>query len=176
MGSRSPGAELELTKRQREVIELLTDGYSNLEIAQALGISLDGAKWHVGEILARLNVETREEAASLWLSRPSRRPSLAGRIWVIACAFPLKAFAAIAEVLRPGPAIRTTTAMDEANDGHTAIAIEWHPPPSAGFTGGSLPEHDEGIRNLSPPVLPREAIIPTCAPVTKESDGRPGSP
>lgn len=174
MGTRSPVAELELTKRQREVIELLTDGYSNLEIAQALGISLDGAKWHVGEILARLNVGTREEAASLWLSRPSRRPSLAGRIWVIACAFPLKAFAAIAEVLRPGPAIRTTTAVDEANDGHTAIASEWRPPPS-GLSSTPRPGDEDADRNLVWTTLPHEATLPSPSTVSKESDGRPAS-
>lgn len=55
-----------LTKRQREVLELIARGRTNYEIAQRLGISLDGAKWHVREVLARLGVESREEAAERW--------------------------------------------------------------------------------------------------------------
>jgi DNA-binding NarL/FixJ family response regulator len=52
-----------LTPRQRDVLALLERGYSNPEIAAALQISLDGAKWHVGEILGRLGFESRTEAA-----------------------------------------------------------------------------------------------------------------
>ncbi|MGE3076337.1 MAG: LuxR C-terminal-related transcriptional regulator [Dehalococcoidia bacterium] len=55
-----------LTKRQREVLDLIGRGRTNYEIAQALGISLDGAKWHVREVLARLGVESREQAAERW--------------------------------------------------------------------------------------------------------------
>jgi DNA-binding CsgD family transcriptional regulator len=55
-----------LTKRQREVLSLAAKGMTNPEIGDRLGISKDGAKWHIGEILARLNVDTREEAVDLW--------------------------------------------------------------------------------------------------------------
>lgn len=55
-----------LTSRQREVVELIADGKTNGEIATTLGISLDGAKWHVSEILAKLNVESREDVAAWW--------------------------------------------------------------------------------------------------------------
>jgi DNA-binding CsgD family transcriptional regulator len=54
------------TPRQREVLDLITRGRSNQEIAHTLGISLDGAKWHMREILSKLNVDTREEAAEYW--------------------------------------------------------------------------------------------------------------
>lgn len=60
---------IELTGRQREVIELVARGYTNAEIGAALGISLDGAKWHVSEIIGKLAVSTREEAADYWRSR-----------------------------------------------------------------------------------------------------------
>ncbi|MGE0598675.1 MAG: LuxR C-terminal-related transcriptional regulator [Dehalococcoidia bacterium] len=53
----------DLTERQIEVIRLIELGYSNSEIATQLGISLDGAKFHVSEILAKLEVSSREEAA-----------------------------------------------------------------------------------------------------------------
>lgn len=55
-----------LTKRQREVLELIALERTNFEIAQHLGISLDGAKWHVREVLARLDVGSREDAAVIW--------------------------------------------------------------------------------------------------------------
>jgi DNA-binding CsgD family transcriptional regulator len=54
------------TPRQREVLDLLVRGRSNAEIAAALGVSLDGAKWHVREILSKLGVQSREEAAEYW--------------------------------------------------------------------------------------------------------------
>jgi len=56
-----------LTPREQEVIELLSTGLTNEEIARQLGISLDGVKYHVSEILRRLDVESRREAASLHL-------------------------------------------------------------------------------------------------------------
>jgi DNA-binding CsgD family transcriptional regulator len=60
-----------LTPRQREVLELLRRGDTNEEIARTLGISLDGAKWHVSEIIGRLGVSDRY-AAARW--RPAGEP------------------------------------------------------------------------------------------------------
>lgn len=67
--------DIRLTPRQREVIELLAKGYTNARIGEALGISLDGAKWHVSEILNVLDVDTREQAVQAWQdhSRLNRR-------------------------------------------------------------------------------------------------------
>lgn len=56
----------DLTPRQREVLRLVALGRTNAEIANELGLSLDGAKWHVREILGKLDVSSREEAASIW--------------------------------------------------------------------------------------------------------------
>ena len=58
--------EPQWTPRQREVLDLLVRGNTNSEIAQRLGISLDGAKWHVSEIITRLGVDSRDEAAEYW--------------------------------------------------------------------------------------------------------------
>jgi DNA-binding CsgD family transcriptional regulator len=52
-----------LTPRQREVLGLVREGLTNPQIASRLGISPDGAKWHVKEIIERLGVTTRREAA-----------------------------------------------------------------------------------------------------------------
>ena len=65
-----------LTPRQQEVLALLRQGLTNEEIAQRLGISLDGAKWHVSEILMRLGVESRHEAA-LWSPASTQRSRFA---------------------------------------------------------------------------------------------------
>ncbi len=66
-----------LTERQREVLDLIAAGKTNAEIGESLGISLDGAKWHVSEILGKLGVATREEAADAW--RAER--SVGRRVW-----------------------------------------------------------------------------------------------
>ena len=56
----------ELTPRQHEVLGLIAAGKTNPEIAERLGITLDGAKFHVREILGKLEVDSREEAAAWW--------------------------------------------------------------------------------------------------------------
>ena len=56
----------DLTPRQREVLALIAAGKTNAEIAEDLDISLDEAKYHVREILGKLGVESREEAAAAW--------------------------------------------------------------------------------------------------------------
>ncbi|MEX0682128.1 MAG: helix-turn-helix transcriptional regulator [Dehalococcoidia bacterium] len=82
----------ELTPREREVFELVRAGLTNEEIADRLGISLDGAKYHVSSILSKLGVSTREEAARLaepvgrrwsWLGVPLAA-KLAGAVVLVA--------------------------------------------------------------------------------------------
>lgn len=59
-----------LTPREWEVMEELRRGKSNPEIARSMGISRAGAKYHVSEILGKLGLTSRYEAAT-W--RPVRR-------------------------------------------------------------------------------------------------------
>src|SRR5690606_18881804 len=54
------------TPRQRQVLDLLAKRRTNGEIAEALGISLDGAKWHVSEVMTKLGTSSRDEAAEYW--------------------------------------------------------------------------------------------------------------
>ena len=64
-----------LTPREWEVLALLREGLSNPDIAARLGIGREGVKSHVSEILGKLGVASRDEAA-LW--EPSERPWWAG--------------------------------------------------------------------------------------------------
>ena len=57
-----------LTKRENEVLELLTKGLSNADIAEQLGVSKFTVKNHVSRVLAKLKVSSRTEAVSLVLN------------------------------------------------------------------------------------------------------------
>jgi DNA-binding CsgD family transcriptional regulator/tetratricopeptide (TPR) repeat protein len=60
----APGDELGLTPREREVLALVAEGRTNRQIAQALFISDKTASVHVSNILAKLGVANRAEAAA----------------------------------------------------------------------------------------------------------------
>src|SRR5437773_6989292 len=96
-----------LTPREWEVLDLLRERLTNEQIAQRLGITLDGAKYHVSEILSKLGVATREEAAVWeatgarpWWQRLISLPSVAK----IAAAFTLVAAATGLAILAWGVA------------------------------------------------------------------------
>jgi DNA-binding NarL/FixJ family response regulator len=55
----------QLTRREREVLELIAGGRSNKRIALELGISEKTVKTHVGHVLAKLGVADRTQAALL---------------------------------------------------------------------------------------------------------------
>jgi DNA-binding NarL/FixJ family response regulator len=56
-------AEPPLTDRQREILRLIAEGYSNREIASHEALSENTVKSHVQEILRKLKVRNRVEAA-----------------------------------------------------------------------------------------------------------------
>src|SRR5262249_31380596 len=60
----APGDELGLTPREREVLALVAEGRTNRQIAEALFISDKTASVHVSNILAKLGVTNRAEAAA----------------------------------------------------------------------------------------------------------------
>ncbi len=53
----------DLTEREMEVLELIVDGKSNKEIASALNVTTHTAKAHVGNIIQKLAVDDRTQAA-----------------------------------------------------------------------------------------------------------------
>ncbi len=55
----------ELTRREMEVLELLSRGMRNREIAASLYLSEKTVKNHISSILAKLQVNDRTEAALL---------------------------------------------------------------------------------------------------------------
>jgi two-component system, NarL family, response regulator LiaR len=61
--------EDQLTRREREVLELIAHGRSNKRIAYELGISEKTVKTHVGHLLAKLGVSDRTQAAMLAVQR-----------------------------------------------------------------------------------------------------------
>ena len=63
----------ELSPRQQQIWQAIADGLSNQEIAARHGISLNTTKAHVREMLQRLGVRNRTEAATLYMRRPPRR-------------------------------------------------------------------------------------------------------
>ena len=53
-----------MTKRERQVIELISDGFANKEIAQKLHLSTYTIKSHVHNILEKLSLHTRVQVAN----------------------------------------------------------------------------------------------------------------
>jgi NarL family two-component system response regulator LiaR len=58
-----------LTEREKEVLALLAQGLSNLQIAERLTISRATVKFHVSTILVKLGVNSRTEAVSVALQQ-----------------------------------------------------------------------------------------------------------
>jgi NarL family two-component system response regulator LiaR len=56
-----------LTKREHEVLDLMTKGLDNNKIAETLVVSSSTVKFHVSNILAKLHKENRTEAAAFAL-------------------------------------------------------------------------------------------------------------
>jgi len=71
---RPPHADV-LTPREWEVLALIRQGLTNEEIAARLGISESGARYHVSEILSKLSVRSRQEAAG--------HPAVLRRRWLM---------------------------------------------------------------------------------------------
>ena len=53
----------DLTAREAQILKLMTEGYSNMEIARRLVISVNTTKAHVASILQKLEVDDRLQAA-----------------------------------------------------------------------------------------------------------------
>ena len=65
LASSDPGEALDLSAREREVLALVAQGLADKEIAERLTISLYTVKSHLRNILSKLQVGSRREAARL---------------------------------------------------------------------------------------------------------------
>ena len=63
----------QLTAREREILDHLSQGQSNKTIARALDISHDTVKLHVRHILSKLNMTSRVEAAVFAIEQKSAK-------------------------------------------------------------------------------------------------------
>jgi DNA-binding NarL/FixJ family response regulator len=64
---RPSGPSMEdLTEREAEVLELVAQGLTNVQIAQRMNVSENTTKFHLQNIYQKLNVNNRTEAASIF--------------------------------------------------------------------------------------------------------------
>lgn len=62
--TQTPGLVEPLTGREIELLRLIAAGLSNQQIAQSLFISLPTVKWHISNILSKLDVRSRTQAVA----------------------------------------------------------------------------------------------------------------
>ncbi|HTY89361.1 MAG TPA: response regulator transcription factor [Candidatus Acidoferrum sp.] len=60
-----------LSPREREILELLAQGFPNKEIAQRVGVSDGTVRWHLRHVYDKLHVRSRTEAALKFRSAKS---------------------------------------------------------------------------------------------------------
>ena len=63
IASLKPEKNYGLTSRETQILKLITEGYSNIEIAKELFVSINTTKAHVASILQKLEVDDRLQAA-----------------------------------------------------------------------------------------------------------------
>jgi NarL family two-component system response regulator LiaR len=64
-----PRPGIDLTAREKEVLQLMIAGFNNHEIAVKLVIGLSTVKFHVSSVLSKLNASSRTEAVAIALQR-----------------------------------------------------------------------------------------------------------
>jgi two-component system nitrate/nitrite response regulator NarL len=73
----SSAGSVELTQYQQSLMEMVTLGLSNKEIAKRLGISPDTVKHHLTELFSMFNATSRTQAATIYRRMVSTRISIA---------------------------------------------------------------------------------------------------
>jgi DNA-binding NarL/FixJ family response regulator len=64
-----------LAPREREILELVANGYANKEIADKLAITLSTVCWYLHEIYKKLHVQSRVQAVNKLRQSSGRHPS-----------------------------------------------------------------------------------------------------
>jgi len=60
----TPSDDIQLTKRQSQILGMMCSGLTNKDIAEKLGLSLSTVKFHITLVLKALDVESRQQAIS----------------------------------------------------------------------------------------------------------------
>jgi DNA-binding CsgD family transcriptional regulator len=173
-----------LTPREQEVLVLLREGLTNEQVASRLGIRFETAKWHVSEILSKLGVESREEAAAWrgedrpWAPAWARRVSSTARsAWLrhMAPAAAVKATALItaAAALTALLALSAALLIDSSRDrseAQTSAVGEVSPPapasPSGTETAAATPRTTPAPTDTTVPVVVPAPSSPPAVPAT----------
>jgi DNA-binding CsgD family transcriptional regulator len=106
--SRRPRRNWRPNERQRQVLDLLVEGKTNAELAARLGITLDGAKWHVGELLAQTRCEDRQALVRWWRQRREGRATA----WIIPAFVTLRPALLLLPLLAAGVALILVVGKD----------------------------------------------------------------
>jgi DNA-binding NarL/FixJ family response regulator len=75
----APPPEVELSRREREILELVSRGYGNKEIGEQLSVSLETVRHHLKRVYDKFHVHSRSEAVVKYLGmdkRPVANPSV----------------------------------------------------------------------------------------------------
>lgn len=73
-GSEALNPAIEISRRERQVLDLLLENLSNKEIAAKLFVSERTVKFHVSNLLAKFGVQRRAELIVLWMRRATAAP------------------------------------------------------------------------------------------------------
>jgi DNA-binding CsgD family transcriptional regulator len=79
-GCKSLDCEAGISRRERDVLDLLLANLSNKEIATKLFISERTVKFHVSNLLSKFGVQRRADLIVLWMQRTSTFPWLGREI------------------------------------------------------------------------------------------------
>lgn len=161
---RSASSTENWTPRQREVLDLLAQGRSNAEIAEQLGVSLDGAKWHVREIMGRLGVDSREDAAEYWRQERGLPARLRRRVAVI----PLLRLGPAGAAIPAGILLVIAVAIG------TVVALRGDNPPAAGSPDATETPVATPQTTASPAAT-TTGTSPTETPLTTDPRFGPGN-
>jgi DNA-binding NarL/FixJ family response regulator len=73
-GSKSLAPEVEISRREREVLDLLLENLSNKEIAAKLFVAERTVKFHVSNLLSKFGVHRRADLIVMWMRRATAFP------------------------------------------------------------------------------------------------------
>lgn len=148
-----------LTPREWDVLTLVRDGLINQEIADRLGISRDAVKYHVSEILSKLHLPSREEAAR-WQPEPPAatvlRPAWASALAPLAALFRRLSWSVAARVAG-GTVVAASVAglglllwgVLQTDEGEGDDSVDASRTPAGSASAGTSPTPDDGAVPLT---------------------------